>query len=326
MKQRIVLLIILISLFATNIFAQEESGFSPNGKPILRIFTNFNTTWTGSEAGSAFEIQRAYFGYEYHFSNTLSGKVILDVGDPNIGVLKMTAYLKNAYVQYKKDGLTAKIGMIGLYQFKIQDDIWGARYLYRSFMDQHKFGPSADLGAFVQYKFSDMLSADLTIANGEGYKRVQADSLFKYSGGLTLTPVKGLDLRASYDYMGKDSPQQTLAFSVGYKAEKLRLGAEYNYQLNHKMTIDNDLTGLSFYGSYKFEKFKLIGRYDNLSSPIIDTDTDPWNNIKDGQLFIAGIEFNPIKGIIITPNYQGWMPANGSAMINSAYLSLEIRY
>lgn len=59
---------------------------------------------------------------------------------------------------------------------------------------------------------------------------------------------------------------------------------------------------------------------------MISTSTDPWNYKKDGQLVIAGVEFNPVKGIRITPNYQGWMPANGDAFIHIAYLSCEIKF
>jgi hypothetical protein len=92
------------------------------------------------------------------------------------------------------------------------------------------------------------------------------------------------------------------------------------------MTAAHDLKGISVYGSYQMKRIRFIGRYDQLSSPQIGTETDPWNYAKDGQLFIAGVEFNPVKGIMITPNYQGWLPADGSAMSNSAYLSLEIRF
>ena len=82
MKLRITLLTIVISLFAGNSFAQEEESFIPYGKPILRIYTNFHGTFTGNESGKAFEIQRAYFGFQYQFSKNISGKLILDVGDP----------------------------------------------------------------------------------------------------------------------------------------------------------------------------------------------------------------------------------------------------
>lgn len=325
MKLRIALLTIVISLFAVSSFSQDEE-FVPYGKPIMRIYTNYHSTWEGGQANSMFEIQRAYFGYRYQFSKNLTGQVLLDVGDPRTGDFRMTAYLKNAFLQYKNERLTAEIGMIGLMQFKMQEDLWGGRYFYKSFMDQHKFGHSADLGAFVKYKIHDMVSVDFTIANGEGFKTVQSDDIFKYSAGVTVAPVNGLEVRASYDYMGQFLPQQTIAFYAGYRTDNVRLGAEYNFQINNREDRDHDLSGLSLFGSYQMDKLRFIGRYDMLSSPVLGAAVDPWNFANDGQLFIAGVEFNPVKGVILTPNYQGWVPADGSPMMNSLYLSLEIRF
>ncbi len=327
MMFRTTLLTAALLLFSWSTFAQgEEEKFKPNGQGILKIFTNYHSTFSDGEASRVFEIQRAYLGYQANLSDKISGRLILDVGDPNFGDLQMTAYLKNAYVQYDNGKLVAMIGMIGLYQFKIQESQWGGRYLYKSFMDEHKFGPSADLGAFVGYHFSDMVSADFTLANGDGYKSIQSDTTLKYSLGVTLKPIEGLVFRPSYDYMGQDAHQQTMALYLGYSSEKVDVGAEYNYQWNHKMVQDENLQGLSFYGSYSAKKFRAFGRYDNLSSPVLDGEADPWNYGKDGQLFIAGLEFHPVKGLLITPNYQAWIPADESSALNSIYLSLEIKF
>ena len=327
MRLRFVLTALSFTLLMGNTFAQNDSAdFKRSGKAFMKVYTNYHSTWTDGEANKVFEIQRAYFGYQFQLSEYISGRMTLDVGDPHFGDLEMTAYLKHAYVQYKKDRLTAQIGMIGLQQFKMQEDLWGGRYLYKSFMDEHRIGPSADLGAFVAYEIHEKVSADLTIANGEGYKKLESDTALKYSLGITVLPVNGLNLRASIDHMGKDSAQQTLALYVGYRTEKLSIGAEYNYQMNHKRNVAHDLTGVSIYGSYLMKKIRLFGRYDILSSPTLSTDTDPWNYAKDGQLIIAGVEFRPVKGLIVTPNYQGWIPADGGGVSHSAYLSLEIKF
>ena len=327
MRLRFVLTAITITFLMGNTFAQEDAAdFKPSGKAYMKVYTNYHSTWTDGEANKVFEIQRAYFGYRFQLSEFISGRLTIDVGDPHFGELEMTAYLKHAYVQYKKDRLTAQIGMIGLQQFRMQEDLWGGRYLYKSFMDEHNIGPSADLGAYVAYKIHEKVSADLTIANGEGYKKLESDTALKYSLGITVLPIDGLDLRASFDHMGQDSAQQTLAFYVGYRAEKITIGAEYNQQLNHKRINGHDLMGVSLYGSYNLKKIRLFGRFDMLSSPTLSTDTDPWNYAKDGQLIIAGVEFRPVKGLIVTPNYQGWVPANGGGVSHSAYLSLEIKF
>lgn len=327
MKFKHLLLFLSFILLSVNSFSQETNDeFKAYGKPFIKIYTNYHSTFTGGDASREFEIQRAYFGYQYYLSDKISGVLTLDVGDPKVGDLEMTAYLKTAYIQYKNNGLTAMMGMIGLYQFKMQENLWGGRYLYKSFMDEYKFGPSADLGAFVAYSPNDFISLDLTIANGEGYKKIESDSILKYSAGITLSPLKGLDFRASYDYMGKDSAQQTMAFYLGYTLEKLRFGAEYNVQYNHKMADGEDLTGLSFYGSYSSEKARFFARYDNLSSATLEGETDPWHYGSDGQAIITGVEFNPVKGLLITPNYEGWIPADGGDISHGAYLSLEIKF
>ena len=328
MMLRTTLLTTAMIFISWNTFAQEteEEKFKPYGQAIIKIFTNYHSTFSDGEASRVFEIQRAYLGYQYQLSEKFYGKLVLDVGDPHFGDFQMTAYLKYAFIQYASGKLVAKIGMIGLHQYKIQESQWGGRYLYKSFMDEHKFGPSADLGAFVAYQFHDMVSADLTIANGDGYKSIQSDTTLKYSLGVTLNPLSGLIFRPSYDYMGQDAVQQTLALYLGYSAKKVDIGAEYNYQWNHQMVQDHHLTGLSFYGSYQVKWMRVFGRYDNLSSPVIGGDTDPWNYEDDGQLFIAGLEFHPVKGLIVTPNYQVWIPADGSPEWHSIYLSLEIKY
>ena len=327
MRLSILLTALTLTLFAGHILAQEESSdFKPSGKAFMKVFTNYHSTWTNGEANKVFEIQRAYFGYNAKLSEYISARVTLDVGDPDFGELEMTAYLKHAYVLFQKDRFTASIGMIGLYQFRLQEDLWAGRYFYKSFMDEHRLGPSADLGAFVSYDIHEKASVDLTIANGEGYKKLESDTALKYSIGATIRPIKEINFRASYDHLGQDSAQQTLAFYLGYAKDKLAIGAEYNYQLNHKRNNGHDLSGISVYGSYLLKKIRLFGRYDMLSSPTLSSDTDPWNYAKDGQLVIAGIEFRPVRGLMVTPHYQGWIPADASGVSHSAYLSLEIRF
>lgn len=316
-----------IILLFINVFSQEnKEEFKPSGKPFIKVFTNYHSSFTDGVNHNMFEIQRAYFGYAFNLSKKISGKVNIDVGNPGVGKLNMTAYLKNAYFQYKSGRLTTKFGLIGLSQFKLQEKQWEGRYLYKSFQDEHKFGSSADLGLYASYKLHDMVSIDATIANGDGYKSIEADSTLKYSCGITLSPFKGMKVRAYYDFMGNDSTQKTISFYAGYSTGKLKVGAEYNQQLNYKITENQDRTGLSFYGSYKIKKVRLFGRYDQLSSIKIGNAADPWNYAKDGQGIIVGIEFSPVKGIKITPNYQGWIPANGNPVVNMAYISCEIKF
>ncbi|MBT3207845.1 MAG: hypothetical protein HN704_08745 [Bacteroidetes bacterium] len=316
-----------IVLLFSSIFSQEKADeFKPSGKPFIKVFTNYHHSFYDGDGHSAFEVQRAYLGYAYKLSKNFSGKVTIDVGDPGDSKFQMTAYLKTAYVQYKGKRLTTKFGLIGRNQFKLQEKQWGGRYLFKSFQDKNKFGASTDLGLSASYKLNEMTTIDVAIENGEGYKSLEKDSIFKYSAGITLSPLKGLDVRGYYDFMRADDAQSTMSFYVGYSKAKLKVGAEYNQQFNYSRTADQDMSGMSFYGSYNFQKFRLFGRFDQLSSVKIGDATDPWNIGKDGETIIAGIEFSPIKGLKVTPNYQVFMPADGGESESILYLSCEIKF
>jgi len=316
MKKQHLFLATALILFSGISQAQEE--FKPSGSPFAKIYFNYHTDLSGN--GNAFEIQRAYFGYKYKMSEAFSGHITLDVGSPEVDIndsvtvgtsLEMTAYLKTAAVAYSQGNLKVEAGLIGLQQFKIQEGYWKRRYIYKSFQDWTKMGPSADLGAIVSYKFFDMLSADLTIRNGEGYKKLQSDKAFNTGLGITLTPIKGLVLRGFYDYINISEPQYTIASFIGYKNDFLSVGAEHNIQLNNGDVADRNLKGISFYAGVNLtKKIELFGRFDNLGSNQLEGETENWNMGKDGNLLITGIEYSPLKNVQIAVDYQGFMYAD----------------
>ncbi|WP_423129579.1 porin [Gaoshiqia sp. Z1-71] len=308
--------------------AQTTDEFKPAGKPFMRIFSNYHTTVSDGESASAFEIRRVYLGYEYAFSKNLSMKANLDIGDPGVGKFELTAYVKNAYVSYQLEKLTVNFGMIPTTQLKLVEDYWGYRYLYRSFQDAYKMYETADMGASVAYAFNDFISADFIITNGEGYKKMQADSAFRTGIGITVLPVKNLTARALYDFSSKTHTQSTVATFIGYTNDQFSVGAEYNKQHNHSFNEDQDLYGTSFYGTVKASgNVKFFGRYDKLSSNTLTGETEKWNLSKNGELFIAGVEYAPVKGVKIAPNFQGWSPAADSQHFTSTFiLNCEFKF
>ena len=163
-------LLLFADLFGQNV--QTKDTFKPSGKPFVKIYTDFQRNFSNGKGRSLFAVTRAYLGYKYAFSKHFSTKVNLDVGNPGFGKLQMTAYLKNAYVQYNKNGLTARLGLIDTYIFHLQENIWGKRYLFKSFQDRYGFGPSADLGVSIAYQLNSFVSVDISILNGEGYKKI----------------------------------------------------------------------------------------------------------------------------------------------------------
>ena len=332
-KQKIYNVAAILILISGITHAQDE--FRPTGSPFAKIFFNYHGDLSGD--GTAFEIQRAYLGYKYNLTEHFSGHITLDVGAPEVDLndsvtvgtsLEMTAYLKTAAVAYSTGGLTIEAGMIGLQQFKLQETYWGHRYIYKSFQDWTKMGTSADLGGMVSYEFFDMLSADITIRNGEGYKLLQSDKALNTALGITLTPIKGLVIRGFYDYIDISGPQYTISSFIGYKNDIVSLGAEHNVQLNHGNVTDRNLKGFSFYASVNVtEKIELFARFDNLDSNQLEGETENWNLGKDGNLVISGIEYSPIKSIQVAIDYQGYLYTDSDKdSKNLVYLNFQYSF
>ncbi len=328
MKNRLYFLI--FSLFVSSLLYSQEkkSDINFSGKPFVKIFTNFHSSFTDDKIHNAFEIQRAYLGYAYKLNEKFSGKLTIDFGNPqNESNFMMTSFLKHAYIRYKAKKIDIRFGLIGRNQFSLQEKQWGRRYLFKSFQGAYNFGSSADLGIAAEYKLTDKINIDAAIENGEGYKKIEQDSVLKYCVGLTICPIKELKVRAYYDYMGEKKAQQTISFYTGYSKNKFKIAAEYNHQLNNKMKVDSSQSGYSLFASYKLnEKYRFFTRFDELKSVKIKNTKKSWNYDKEGEKIIIGLEFNPTKGVKISPNYQAWIYKNNQTTEHVVYISCEFKF
>jgi hypothetical protein len=324
----LILIVPVTALIVIDLNAQSDSSFTPGGKPFALVFTDVNYSFNKEGESGAFELTRAYLGYEYFFTKTIYSRINIDMADPGIGELQMTAFIKNAFIQYSNSDFSARFGMISVDQFSLQENQWGYRYISKSFQDAYQFGPSADLGAAFEYSPAEIISFDFSVLNGEGYKKVQLDSTFKKTLGITLKPIKGLVLRAYYDIMKDDYAQTSTALFAGYEIKKFKAGLEYNIQKNHEMIKGNDLSGISVYTSIGLaQKFSIFMRYDYLESVTPDKSEEPWNHDNDGQLILAGFDYAPVKGVKIAPTFFGYAPYDNSASFTSRFgLYFELKF
>ena len=155
-----------------------------------------------------FNLDRAYLGYQYDLSKELQLKVVADFGQSkSVDDHQRIGFVKNAQISWKREKWTLHAGLISTTQFKFQESFWGKRYVMKSFQDEYKFGSSADLAVSAAYDFNDYVSADVILANGEGYKKLQVKDGLQYGAGVTLMPVKNLFIRlyGSYNEASEES-------------------------------------------------------------------------------------------------------------------------
>ena len=142
-----------------------------------------------------------------------------------------------------------------------------------------------------------------------------------YGLGITLTPVKGLQMRL---YGGLNEGSETgkediknLAAFIGYKCETFTIGAEYNYMQNASNKDGADQSGYSLFASTKLSKTAdIYARFDDLYSK------NDWNISKDTQAAILGAQFKLGKYVKIAPNFRMSMPkTDGAKERYSAYVN-----
>ena len=142
-----------------------------------------------------------------------------------------------------------------------------------------------------------------------------------YGLGLTLTPVKGLQIRVYGGLNESDEDGKkditNLATFIGYKHAKFTLGAEYNQMWNASNKEDAGLNGYSLFGSVKLSDVtELYARFDDLYSK------NDWNIAKDEQAAILGAQFKLGKYVKIAPNFRLTVPkADGAKNGYYAYVN-----
>ena len=321
MKTKVILAGILACIGITA-QAQDAKVEEPKGKAIVQVFGNFHSGFGETNNDRGFELERSYLGYEYKLVDGLSVKGVMDIGkSSDVSDYQRIAYIKNAMVSWKKGDFTLNGGLISTTQFNFQEKFWGYRYIMKSFQDEYKFGSSADLGLSASYKFADWVSADAIIVNGEGYKKIQKNDGLNYGLGLTLTPVKGFQVRlyGGLNESGQDGKSDVvnMAAFAGYKCDRFTIGAEYNHMLNASNTKGNDQFGYSAFASVKVAKnADIYARFDDLYSK------NDWNISKDEQAAIIGAQFKLGKYVKVAPNFRMSMPkADGAKNEYSAYVN-----
>ncbi|OQB30759.1 MAG: hypothetical protein BWY08_00983 [Bacteroidetes bacterium ADurb.Bin174] len=308
MKKKSILLAGILVCICITTQAQDTKTKEPKGKAIVQVFGNFHTGFLEKNEIRGFELERSYLGYEYKLGNDLSIKGVMDIGkSSDVDDHHRIAYIKYAMISWKTGNLTLNGGLIPNTQIYFQEKFWGYRYIKKSFQNQYKFGSSADLGFSVAYKFTDRVSADAMIVNGEGYKKIQKNDGLNYGLGATLTPIKGFQVRlyGSLNESGEQDKDNTVNISAfaGYKSDKFRIGAEYNHMMNASFNKDADQNGYSVFTSVQLQKdTELYGRFDDLYSK------DNWNIAKDESAAILGAQFKLGKYVKIAPNIRMIMP------------------
>ena len=293
-----------------------------------------------------FDVDRAYLIYSKDISDDLFFKFRLDVGrdtddavdedgNPVIGDSKLSAYLKNVYVDWKcKEFGKFSIGLISTNSFGIQEKTWGYRFLSKSPIDIAGMTKTADFGVGYSKSF-EKFDINFQVVNGEGYKanfdsgNTNDDKPAAYLrlmyGEKKLNKNDGYNVGLVYRtrYYNDEYADNVIGLFGGWAGSNFRLGAEYNQQ-----DLDGSVeTMTSLYANYNINnKIDLFLRHD-MNDENID---DSWNDGNDGldmaSNTMLGMVWNPTKGLYISPNVIISQAGDDSEASNEYRLTFMLKY
>jgi len=327
------LLSVLLMLSATNpLHAQLEGG--PDSArykvvPEIMLFSNFHQGIGGDTHEPNFEIKRATLGCQFHVPKGFSSIIRLDVS-PNQPLGQnyntVNVYLRAMYISWKKGKFLINTGLVDNMQHMTQQKYWGARYVFKSFLDEYRFIPAIDLGFNGRYNFLDNLSLEFGMMTGT----IKDDSVsygkYYYSLSLNYAPVKELQLKVHSTYSFQNDDLFTMGAFAGWNIiPHLRLGAEYNAKFSPRNIVQQGASAYLIYGFLK-DKLNLFARYDYLTSSCATGFVPSWTVVEDGMALVAGCDWKVVEYVRLSLNYQGWLPRQNTGIIKSyVFLNVEFR-
>jgi hypothetical protein len=309
-----------------------------------KVFADFTSvdgksTTAADDAASGFHINRAYFEVRGKLTPddmvrlTLDQKSAADTTDATTGDISKAdgrVFVKYAYWQHKySDAASIKVGQnhTPLVDY-IQTDMWGHRYVQKTFTDYYGAETSSDLGVSVLGDAGDSFAYYVSVMNGEGYQHTTDGAGYALMGRVEWHAAGahvGLYGHSETDRDGISGYDPTREeIYAWWENDMFRIGGQY-------LAADDgdsvkakfkDGTGYNVLANIKVpsigSKTAVFVRYDSI---------DKRDNGTDSTLTIAGIEFEAAKGVMLAVDYQSEDPGTaGSSTVDTVAVNGQFKF
>ena len=304
------------SVMAAIVASAPAHAYKVNDKLEIgaKIFANVvsvdgNSTAMEDDRKSGFHFDRTYFEARYHADASNMVRLTLDQKSADGNV-----FVKYAYWQHSlANGIKYKVGQnhTPLVDY-LQTELWGHRYVAKTFTDEIKAQSSSDLGVSVLGGIGGNVDYYISLMNGEGYTNTPDGAGYAFMGRLEYH-AQGLHVglfgHSETDRGGEKyyDPTRTVLYAW-WRNDLFQVGGQY------LMADDGDAArhfnsakgfnvvanvALSPMGS----KARAFVRYDS-----VENDDSAVNSYKGERLFIVGVESEFAHGIKLSLDYQSKDP------------------
>ncbi len=323
MKKVLIFLTIIVLFLGTAAAQENNPKFS--GLMFGDYFYNAASHDTTLRDLNGFQMRRIYITTDYTISDNFISRFRMEADQSpasNTAGGKIGVMVKDAWLSWKNifTGSDLIFGLSPTPAFDVSEGAWGHRYLEKTIMDLNGVVPSRDLGIDLKGSFAQggTVKYWLKIGNNSG-NAPEVNKYKRFYGSLEFDPSPNLLITIYGDYASypqkldpsenklKNNSAFVGAAFLSYKQKgSFGLGAEGYLKSQQNNVLNSNGTslasqsgfGVSLWAYVNFsETVQLVGRFDTA-----DPNTDAEN---DGRsLILAGLEFDPVKNVSITPNVE----------------------
>ncbi len=260
---------------------------------------------TIDDAASGFHFNRTYFEIRGKLTKQDMVRITLDQKSAD-----KQLFIKYAYWQHKySDTLNIKAGQhtTPLVDY-LENELWGHRYVQKTFTDYYGAQSSSDLGISAFGKVNASFDYYVSLMNGEGYTHKTDGAGYAISGRAEWHGAGahvGVFGHSETDRSGIKGYDPTRAEIYAWWSNKiLQIGGQY-------LTADDG--DFAKTGGGKFKDGKGYNVVANIKLPALDKSStlfvrydsmDERNTGNNHTLTIAGVEFEAAKGVMLAVDYQ----------------------
>ena len=163
------------------------------GRTYMDVSSNeltINGVKSGNKNGIGFDVKRVYFQVDKKFNDLFSAQLQTDVS--SIAGVGQSLYIKKAFIKASfSPAFEVSLGANEMPWIPYAESIYGQRFLENTVLEQNNdggrgtFGTSADWGVHVGGKLNDVLSYQVSVVNGNGYRDTTRSKTMDVEGRLS---------------------------------------------------------------------------------------------------------------------------------------------
>ncbi len=258
---------------------------------------------------NGFWFRRIYSTWNFTLSDSIKGRLRLemaDIGDFS-SKLKMTPFVKDAYLQAKIGGQTLIAGISVSPTIGGIESLWGYRHLEKTPLDLFRFGSSREFG--IALKGGETSYYHIMFANGNANSS-ESNKGKKFLGRFGLRPIEGvvLEVYADHEWDFKNgrnySVLQALAGYEGRWGRTCFLYANRHYKNGN---IEKDYGVFSGFVVVKAsDNIDVIVRFDKLFNEPLEKNISyiPFSTEAIASFLITAVSFQVTDNVWLVPNVK----------------------